>query len=198
MLSSLEGRVAIATGAAQGIGAAIARALDACGSAVVVSDVTGGEREVADNLNNAIEIHCDVANETDVDVLISDTVERFGRLDILCNNAGVDGEFAWLGESSAAEFDRVLEINLRGVYLGMRRAIPAMTRTGGGSIVDIASIAAVVAFAGSSAYAASKAGVIGMETGCGVGIRRFSRASQCNSARDRSDQDVGRSEYERS
>lgn len=161
-MTGLDAKVAIVTGAARGIGAAIARALDARGATVVVADVSGDENALAVQLTNGLGMHCDVAIEEDVEAMIAQTVERFGRLDVLCNNAGIDGELGPLSETSTANFDRVVDVNMRGVFFGMRQAIPAMITGGGGSIVNIASIAAVVAFAGTSAYAASKAGVIGL------------------------------------
>lgn len=161
-MTGLDAKVAIVTGAARGIGAAIARALDARGATVVVADVSGDENALAAELTNGLGMHCDVAIEEDVEAMIAQTVERFGRLDVLCNNAGIDGELGPLSETSTANFDRVVDVNMRGVFFGMRQAIPAMITGGGGSIVNIASIAAVVAFAGTSAYAASKAGVIGL------------------------------------
>lgn len=161
-MTGLDAKVAIVTGAARGIGAAIARALDARGATVVVADVSGDENALAAELTNGLGMHCDVAIEEDVEAMIAQTVERFGRLDVLCNNAGIDGELGPLSETSTANFDRVVDVNMRGVFFGMRQAIPAMITGGGGSIVNIASIAGVVAFAGTSAYAASKAGVIGL------------------------------------
>jgi NAD(P)-dependent dehydrogenase (short-subunit alcohol dehydrogenase family) len=85
-----------------------------------------------------------------------------GRLDIVVNNAGIDGAFNPLAESAPDTFDQVIAVNLRGVYLVMRKSIPALISSGGGSVINIASVAAVVAFAGTSAYTASKAGVVGL------------------------------------
>jgi len=161
-MAKLEGKVAVVTGAGRGIGEAIARSLDAEGADVVVADVTGEENMVAADLRSGLGLHADVSQEADIEALISRTVQEFGRLDILCNNAGIDGELGPLSETSTATFDRVVAVNLRGVFLGMRYGIPAMLQTGGGSIITIASIAGQVAFSGTAAYSASKAGVIGL------------------------------------
>jgi NAD(P)-dependent dehydrogenase (short-subunit alcohol dehydrogenase family) len=161
-MAELDGRVAIVTGAARGIGAAIARAFDDHGASVVICDVAGNPEQVASGLRNSIGVVCDVSSEEDVDALIERTLSEFGRLDIVVNNAGIDGAFNPLAESAPDTFDQVIAVNLRGVYLVMRKSIPALISSGGGSVINIASVAAVVAFAGTSAYTASKAGVVGL------------------------------------
>lgn len=161
-MAELDGRVAIVTGAARGIGVAIARAFDDCGASVVICDVAGNPEQVASKLRNSVGVVCDVSREPDVDALIERTLDEFGRLDIVVNNAGIDGVFTSLAESAPETFDRVIAVNLRGAYLVMRKSIPALISSGGGSVINIASVAAVVAFAGASAYTASKAGVVGL------------------------------------
>ena len=161
-MAELDGRVAIVTGGARGIGAAIARAFDDRGASVVICDVAGNPEQVASGLRDSVGVVCDVSSEDDVDALIKRTLGEFGRLDIVVNNAGIDGEFNPLAESSPETFDQVIAVNLRGVYLVMRKSIPALISSGGGSVINIASVAAVVAFAGTSAYTASKAGVVGL------------------------------------
>jgi NAD(P)-dependent dehydrogenase (short-subunit alcohol dehydrogenase family) len=161
-MAELDGRVAIVTGAARGIGAAIARAFDDRGASVAICDVAGNPEQVASGLRNSIGVVCDVSSEDDVDALIERTHSEFGRLDIVVNNAGIDGAFNPLAESAPDTFDQVIAVNLRGVYLVMRKSIPALISSGGGSVINIASVAAVVAFAGTSAYTASKAGVVGL------------------------------------
>ncbi|HXB90320.1 SDR family NAD(P)-dependent oxidoreductase [Mycobacterium sp.] len=161
-MAELDGRVAIVTGAARGIGAAIARAFDDRGASVAICDVAGNPEQVASGLRNSIGVVCDVSSEDDVDALIKRTLGEFGRLDIVVNNAGIDGAFNPLAESAPDTFDQVIAVNLRGVYLVMRKSIPALISSGGGSVINIASVAAVVAFAGTSAYTASKAGVVGL------------------------------------
>jgi NAD(P)-dependent dehydrogenase (short-subunit alcohol dehydrogenase family) len=161
-MAELDGKVAIVTGAARGIGAAIARAFDDRGASVAICDVAGNPEQVASGLRNSIGVVCDVSSEDDVDALIKRTLGEFGRLDIVVNNAGIDGAFNPLAESAPDTFDQVIAVNLRGVYLVMRKSIPALISSGGGSVINIASVAAVVAFAGTSAYTASKAGVVGL------------------------------------
>ena len=161
-MAELDGRVAIVTGAARGIGAAIARAFDDRGASVAICDVAGNPEQVASGLRNSIGVVCDVSSEDDVDALIERTHSEFGRLDIVVNNAGIDGAFNPLAESAPDTFDQVIAVNLRGVYLVMRKSIPALISSGGGSVINIASVAPVVAFAGTSAYTASKAGVVGL------------------------------------
>jgi NAD(P)-dependent dehydrogenase (short-subunit alcohol dehydrogenase family) len=161
-MAELDSKVAIVTGAARGIGAAIARAFDDRGASVAICDVAGNPEQVASGLRNSIGVVCDVSSEDDVDALIKRTLGEFGRLDIVVNNAGIDGAFNPLAESAPDTFDQVIAVNLRGVYLVMRKSIPALISSGGGSVINIASVAAVVAFAGTSAYTASKAGVVGL------------------------------------
>jgi NAD(P)-dependent dehydrogenase (short-subunit alcohol dehydrogenase family) len=161
-MAELDGKVAIVTGAARGIGAAIARAFDDRGASVAICDVAGNPEQVASGLRNSIGVVCDVSSEDDVDALIKRTLSEFGRLDIVVNNAGIDGVLNPLAESAPETFDQVIAVNLRGVYLVMRKSIPALISSGGGSVINIASVAAVVAFAGTSAYTASKAGVVGL------------------------------------
>jgi NAD(P)-dependent dehydrogenase (short-subunit alcohol dehydrogenase family) len=157
----LDGKVALITGAGSGIGRAIARALHEEGARVVVTDLSGDEEITAKDLGSgAVAVHGDVSRSEDVAAMVSQTISTFGRLDILCNNAGVPSAVARTADLSEDEFDRVLRVNLRGVFLGMHYAIPAMLATGGGSIVNVASTAGLVAYPGLAAYCAGKAGVI--------------------------------------
>lgn len=161
-MAELDGRVAIVTGAARGIGAAIARAFDDRGASVVICDSAGNPEQVASGLRDGVGVACDVSSEDDVDTLIERTLREFGRLDVVVNNAGIDGVLIPLAESESANFDQVIAVNLRGTYLVMKKSIPALISSGGGAVINIASVAAVVAFAGTGAYAASKAGVVGL------------------------------------
>jgi NAD(P)-dependent dehydrogenase (short-subunit alcohol dehydrogenase family) len=159
----LKGKVAIVTGAGGGIGEGIARALNVVGANVVVSDITGGQNRVAESLGaGSLGVATDVRSGEDIAALVEHTMQHFGRLDVLCNNAGIDGQLGPVTEVTTETFDDVLAVNLRGVFLGMRYGIPAMLKTGGGSIINIASVAGIVAFPGTSAYTASKAGVLGL------------------------------------
>jgi NAD(P)-dependent dehydrogenase (short-subunit alcohol dehydrogenase family) len=157
----LSGKVAIITGAGSGIGAATARRFALEGARVVAVDITGAEGKIADELGeHAIAVHADVANADDVRLMIDAALERFDRVDILVNNAGIEGDQAPTAECTEENFDRVVAVNLRGVFLGMKYGIPAMLASGGGSIINTASVAGLVGFAGIPAYCASKGGVI--------------------------------------
>lgn len=161
------GPVAIVTGGAAGIGRAAAEALAGRGAAVVVADVEEreGERTVetlrADG-HHALFVATDVSRAADVEALVARAVSEFGRLDWAFNNAGIEGATAETGEVSEDAWNRVLAINLTGVWLCMRHEIPAMLEAGGGAIVNCASIAGMVGFPGAAPYVASKHGVVGL------------------------------------
>jgi NAD(P)-dependent dehydrogenase (short-subunit alcohol dehydrogenase family) len=162
-----ESRVALVTGAGAGIGRATALSFARDGCRVAVSDVCdeGGNdtvRMIADAGGEAIYVHADVANPSDVSALIARTVERFGRLDYAFNNAGIEGDSAPTADCTEANWDRVIAINLKGAWLCMKEEIPQMLRTGGGSIVNCASVAGLVGFSGIPAYTASKHGLVGL------------------------------------
>ena len=176
-MGTLEGRVAIVTGGGSGIGRAMGIAMAAEGATVILADITGAEEETAAAIGDgATAVHADVTSDDDMRALIKGTVGAHGRLDVMCNNAGIDGEIAPLAECTLENFDRVIAINLRGVFLGMRHAIPAMLENdppARGSIINTASVAAFVAFRGASPYCAAKAGVLGLTR---VGAAEYSAA----------------------
>ncbi|HLA19687.1 MAG TPA: glucose 1-dehydrogenase [Dehalococcoidia bacterium] len=164
-MGKLEGKVAIVTGAASGIGRASALLFAEEGARVVVADwdAAKGEevaREVKGKGGEAKFVKVDVSRAEDVQVMVTTAVESYGRLDVLFNNAGVEGEQAPTADCTLENFDRVIAINLRGVFLGMKYGIAAMLKTGGGSIINNASVAGLVGFTGIPAYSASKGGVI--------------------------------------
>jgi len=168
-IGRLAGKVAIVTGGGSGIGAAMARALHAEGASVAVGDISGKEHEVAAALGGgAIAVSADVTDDAAVAALISRTVAEFGRLDVLCNNAGIDGTLSTLADYTLEDFDRVFAVNTRAVFSGTRHALPVMAAQGGGSIINTASVAGLIAFPGLSAYCASKAAVIGLTRGTAV------------------------------
>jgi NAD(P)-dependent dehydrogenase (short-subunit alcohol dehydrogenase family) len=161
------GRVAFITGAGSGIGRATALAFAAQGAAVAVSDVAEKDlhetaRLIEDQGGQALPVLCDVARSDDVAAAVAAAVRQFGRLDFAFNNAGVEQPPAPLHEISDEQWDRLIDINLRGVFHGMKHEIPAMLATGGGAIVNTSSGAGVIGIAGQSAYAASKHAVIGL------------------------------------
>jgi NAD(P)-dependent dehydrogenase (short-subunit alcohol dehydrogenase family) len=168
MVSSgaLAGRVAIVTGGSSGIGRASAELFAAEGANVVVSDVddSGGSETVeriTSAAGNATFIRADVSRADDVRELIASTVATYGRLDVLFNNAGIEGNMGIsTGDVALDDWHRVIGVNLTGVFLGCRYAIPEMLKNGGGSIVNNASVAGLVGFPGIAPYCASKGGVI--------------------------------------
>jgi NAD(P)-dependent dehydrogenase (short-subunit alcohol dehydrogenase family) len=159
----VEGQVAIVTGAASGLGAAAARRLAAEGASVMLTDLApDAGRTLADQIADAggsaeFSPH-DVTSEEDWARVVAATVERFGRLTVLVNNAGVV-EVQELMTHDYAAWRRVLSVNLDGVFLGLRHAGPAIAAAGGGSVINISSIMGKVAFPGAAAYCASKGGV---------------------------------------
>lgn len=167
MASQFDGKVAIVTGASSGIGRATAFAFAREGAAVVVADVAeAGGAETAflirERGGKASFMPCDVSRDADVVQMMDATVRTFGRLDYACNNAGIEGTQAPTAEYPNAIWDRVIAINLTGVWRCMKHEIPVMLDHGGGAIVNMASILGVVGFANAAAYTAAKHGVIGL------------------------------------
>jgi NAD(P)-dependent dehydrogenase (short-subunit alcohol dehydrogenase family) len=167
MAGSLEGKVALVTGGGSGIGRASALAFAREGARVVVADVVvaGGTETVTSIKStggNATFIQADVAKAGEVEALIAATVATYGRLDCAHNNAGIEGVAAPTAEYPETDWDRVIAINLKGVWLCMKYEIPQMQRQGGGAIVNTASIAGLVGAYRMPAYVASKHGVAGL------------------------------------
>jgi 3alpha(or 20beta)-hydroxysteroid dehydrogenase len=160
----LDGKVALITGAASGQGAAEARMFAAEGAAVVVADIDepGGNDVVATIGDRAVFAPLDVADVGQWTVAVERTMDAFGRVDVLVNNAGVGFPPRRIEDERPEEHQRVLDTNLRGVYLGMRAVVPAMSAQRSGSIVNISSIDGIVGVAGMTSYAASKFAVTGM------------------------------------
>ncbi len=159
----LEGKVAIVTGAGRGIGRAVAVRLAAEGAAVVAAQrATDEGEELARTLeaggHRAAFVQTDVRDERDCERLAAAALDRYGRIDILCNNAGV-GLLKSITETRRNEYDRVLDTNLWGIFTCSRYSIPHMIAGGGGSVVNVGSVAATVGFATDAAYCASKGAV---------------------------------------
>jgi NAD(P)-dependent dehydrogenase (short-subunit alcohol dehydrogenase family) len=166
-MKGLEGKVAIVTGASSGIGRETALAFAREGVRVTVSDVMeeGGQetvRLIQEAGGEAIFVACDVSKDDQVQNLVRQTVDAFGRLDFACNNAGIGGESNMVADYSVEGWNKVIGINLIGVFLCMKYQIPEMLKQGGGVIINMASILGRVGFANSSAYVAAKHGVMGL------------------------------------
>ena len=167
-MARLEGKVAIVTGSGSGIGRASAILFAKEGAKVAVADwvAEGGEETVrmikADG-GEAIFVKTDISNEEDVKNMVKTAVDTYGKLDILYNNAAIfEVEELPLAECKAENFDKVININLKGVFFGMKYAIPEMLKIGGGSILNTSSGTAIQGWYHFPAYAASKAGILGL------------------------------------
>jgi NAD(P)-dependent dehydrogenase (short-subunit alcohol dehydrogenase family) len=165
---SFEGRVAFVTGAASGIGRAAALAFARAGAHVVAVDMdrTGNEdtaRQVQELGRRALALRCDVTRGEDVEKAVEEAVGALGRLDFAFNNAGVEPrKLVPIAEVEEAEWDRIMDVDLRGVFLCMKHEIPRMLAQGGGVIVNTSSGAGVIGIRNNAAYAAAKHAVIGL------------------------------------
>ncbi|PLC11389.1 3-alpha-hydroxysteroid dehydrogenase [Kocuria flava] len=160
-MGTLEGRTALVTGAARGIGAAVAVRLVEEGARVMLADVLP-ETDVRPALGARAErVHLDVTDAGDWAAAVDATVAAFGGLDVLVNNAGIVA-FGHTAEHSREDWDRVLAVNLTGVFLGLQAVVPAMRERGGGSVVNVSSIAGLRGYERIPAYTASKFGVRGL------------------------------------
>ena len=164
-MGKLDGKVALISGGARGQGAAEARLFAQEGGKVVLADILDEqgqqvEAEINELGGDALYIHLDVTSESDWQAAVQATVAKYGKLDILVNNAAIIIEKAAIEDRAAADWDRVFEVNAKGVFLGTKHAIPEMRKAGGGSIVNISSVAGIgQSLHQEPAYAASKGAV---------------------------------------
>lgn len=164
-MGELSGKVAVITGAASGIGRASAELFAREGACVLAADITDDAgMAVADAISasggTCSYIHADTGREADIEAMIHAALGRYGRLDVLFNNAGIEGEQGATVDADVDNWDRVMNINLKGVFLGMKHGIKAMLQSGGGAVINNASVAGLVGFPNIPAYCAAKGGVV--------------------------------------
>jgi NAD(P)-dependent dehydrogenase (short-subunit alcohol dehydrogenase family) len=166
-MKTLENKVAIITGAGSGIGEATAKLFASEGAKVVVSDISEDHgkkvvEEIKKNGGEAFFVKSDASKASDHEQLVKETAKKYGKLNIAVNNAGIGGASAPTGEYPIDSWQKVIDINLTGVFYGMRYQLPEMVKAGSGSVINIASILGQVGFENSPAYVAAKHGVVGL------------------------------------
>lgn len=157
----LDDKVAVITGAGSGMGKASVKVFVREGAKVVAGDISGAEQDTAAELgDNVLAVHCDVTKEDEVEAMIAAAVKEFGRVDAVLNVAGIaDG--CMFADLDMALYDKLMDVDLRGVFHGTKHGIRAMLSTGGGSIINWSSIGGMNGAAGTSVYSAAKFGIIG-------------------------------------
>jgi NAD(P)-dependent dehydrogenase (short-subunit alcohol dehydrogenase family) len=169
LMQRLAGKTAVITGAGSGLGRATAELFSREGARVVLGDISGQERDVADQIGpTAVAVSVDVTQRDQVEALIHTAVTEFGTLDVLVNCAGVDGDLTPAAEISDANMQRVFDVNFLGPFYAMRAAIPILIDGGGGSIINITSASTEKAMPFLAAYAASKAALVSLTRAFGV------------------------------
>jgi NAD(P)-dependent dehydrogenase (short-subunit alcohol dehydrogenase family) len=174
---SFAGKVAFVTGAANGIGRAAALAFSREGASVVVADISeqGNQdtaRMIAEAGGRALAVRCDVSRAEDVKAALDKAVEAFGRLDFAFNNAGSEQAITATADLTEEEWDRIVRVNLRSVFLCMKYEIPLLLKQGGGAIVNTSSGAGVKGIAGQAAYCAAKFGIVGLTKAAALGYAK--------------------------
>jgi NAD(P)-dependent dehydrogenase (short-subunit alcohol dehydrogenase family) len=165
----LDGKVAVITGAGSGMAKASVQVFVREGAKVVAGDISGAEKDTAAEVGEGVlPVHCDVTNEADVEAMMRAAVEEFGRVDAVCNVAGI-ADAAMIADVTAEHYDKLIEVDLRGVFLGIKHGIRVMLEAGnGGTIVNWASIGGLNAAPFTSVYSAAKAGVISLTKAAAV------------------------------
>lgn len=177
MSTTFAGKVALVTGGGAGIGRATALAFAQAGARVAIVDIVEeAGREVALAITaaggEAMFIRADVVNAAEVEAMVARTVEAYGKIDCAFNNAGIEEEHMRLADCSEATFDRIMAINVKGVWLALKYELAAMLRSGGGTIVNTASVAGLVAAPKMAAYCASKHAVLGLTKSAAIEYAR--------------------------
>lgn len=179
-MKRLEGKVAIVTGAASGLGEADARLMAAEGARVVLTDVDAERGEAAaKDIEGAVFLRHDVASEADWQNVVAKTIERFGRLDVLVNNAGLV-KFGTIESTTLEQFRLHQSVMAEGTFLGCKHAIPAMAKSGGGSIINISSIAAIKGNSPTLAYTAAKGAILAMTRAIATHCHEQNQGIRCN------------------
>jgi len=163
---SFENRVALVTGAGSGLGLAAAQAFAEAGASVALADwnekaVRSAADQLVESGHKALAIRCDVSNDAEVEAMVHETVAKLGRLDVAYNNAGVQNELAETADTTAKDYDRVMGINLRGIWNSMKFELEQMRKQGSGAIVNCSSLGGLVGGAERGIYHAAKHGVLG-------------------------------------
>jgi len=180
----LSEKVAVVTGASSGIGRASAILFAKEGAKVVVADINdeGGEETVSRIKgagSDAIFVHTDVSRADEIRQLVKTTVDTFGRLDVLFNNAGIPQRPTPIHAIEEADWDRIYSINAKGVFLGTKYAVPEMRKAGGGAIINTASVAAIAIRTNQAAYASSKGAVIVLTKALALELARYNIRVNC-------------------
>ncbi|PON43717.1 Short-chain dehydrogenase/reductase [Parasponia andersonii] len=183
VLRRLEGKVALITGGASGIGECTAKVFAHHGAKVVIADIQdelGHSVSQTIGQNNCIYVHCDVTDENQVKNAVDRAVEAFGKLDIMLNNAGViDDDKPRIIDNEKADFERVMSVNVTGVFLGIKHAARVMIPRRSGSIIATASVSSFIAGANSHAYTCSKHAVVGLTRNAAVELGQFGIRVNC-------------------
>jgi NAD(P)-dependent dehydrogenase (short-subunit alcohol dehydrogenase family) len=168
-MGTLDGKVAVITGAGSGMGKASTKVFAREGARVVAADISGAEKQTADEVGGdaVLPIRCDVTVESEVEAMIAAAVKEFGRVDAVLNVAGI-GTGGLVADVSMKDYDTTMDVDLRGVLLGMKYGIRAMVQTGGGVILNWSSIGGLNASPGTGVYSAAKAGVIAITKAAAV------------------------------
>ena len=165
-MTNFEGRSVLITGGARGLGATAAEEFLKRGARVALVDLgredLDAKQQELSKLGEIIAIQADVSDEAGVQDYVQQTVKSFGSIDVFFNNAGIEGKVATLVDTAVEDFDRVVAVNLRGVFLGLKHVLPVMTAKGSGSVINVSSVAGLRGSRGLGAYTASKHGVVGL------------------------------------
>jgi len=180
----LANKVALITGAGSGIGRACAMLFASEGAQIAVVDIdepTAAETErlIRNQGGEAIAIRADVGQPEDVQAMVESTVKRFGTVDVLFNSAATEGPICFAAQISLEQFDRIMAVNLRGTWLGMKYVLPLMMEKRSGSIINISSLAGLKATPGGAAYCASKFGVIGITEAVAIEYGKYNIRANC-------------------